>query len=276
MLFINIVFLQILIYSYFLDRLYSLQRIWIIRHCDKPNGITNPCCSQLGYNRAKNWHLYFNKYIQKNTRLEIYTSNYNEKKVCLSDIGDYKSNRICQKSQRMFLTALYLQDNLKNFYNKINLGFCVGEKNRLLTNIFNNSEISDAIIIWEHTEIVQIIREFGIKISRWRNKQVNEYNIVFLININTKQLYYDCFDFISNNTLCSKNTELWLHGIPKINNYYDNILSLNNILLSNINTHQKEFTILYCVLILNLFFLLYLIIKSYLRSKRRYNYIEIK
>jgi hypothetical protein len=84
-----------------------------------------------------------------------------------------------------------------------------------------NDYITDVIIVWEHTEIIEIIRHFDIKIKKWRNKHIDEYNIVFLIDIATKQLYYDCFDFITNNAICSNKVYKWLHNFQNINLYYN-------------------------------------------------------
>ena len=260
----------------------ELERIWIIRHCDKPKQISNPCCSNIGYDRAKNWHLYFQKYFTKKNIIEIYSSNYNEKKVCLKD-NNYQlnPNKSCQKSQRMFLTANYIQENLKQKYNvfkKNNLNYCVGEKNKLLKNIFKNDDIlTDIVLVWEHKEIVKIINEFGIHLSKWGNKYMDEYSIVFLIDVRTKQLYYDCFDFVNNKTDCSEDIELWLNNFQKINilykNYKLNAFDIN--IHNNILFDGYVIFILFTLIYIFVLYLMYTILIAYHQARRRQGYIEI-
>ena len=119
----------------------------------------------------------------------------------------------------MFLTAYYLKETLQKFYKfqeNININFCVGDKNNLLNDILKNNNVTDTILIWEHKEIISIIRFFGIDIKKWKNKFQNNYNIVFMIDIKTKQLFYDCFDFIENITSCPDKVDLWLNNFNKI------------------------------------------------------------
>jgi len=271
-IFVKLIYLLIIF-----NNVFGLERLWLIRHCDKPKGISNPCCSELGYHRAKSWHLYFTKYFNQNNIIEIYSSNYNEKKTCSIDIIGYKSEHSCQKSQRMFLTAYYIQEKMQknklNMNKKINLKYCVGEKNKLLDTILNNKYATDSLIVWEHTEIIKIIKDFGIKITKWHNKRINEYNIVFLIDIKKKQLYYDCFDFINNKTSCSKNVNLWLNKYPIVDLYYTNMQQINLLVTSYYL--YIFFSIIY-TLIICITYCIYSIIRVRIRTSRRQNYIEIK
>ena len=257
----------------------ELERIWIIRHCDKPIPQSNPCCSDFGYNRAKNWHLYFEKYFTKKNIIELYSSSYNEKKVCLKHANHrVNTNKSCQKSQRMFLTANYIQENLKlkyNVFKKNNLNYCVGQKNKLLKNILKNDDIlTDIILVWEHKEIVRIINEFGIHLTKWRNKYIDEYSIVFLIDVKTKQLYYDCFDFINNATNCSQEIKLWLTNFQKIDILYKKYKTSKS---NDINLHNNICIIfmLFGLMFVFVLYLMYTILIAYHQARRRQGYIEI-
>jgi len=145
---------------------------------------------------------------------------------------DYKPNNDCQKSQRMYLTAYYIHNALTNNYRvgkDINLHYCIGYKHKLLSNLHKTTNIQDAIVIWEHKEIIQIIREFNIKIDKWHNKLEHVYDLIFLIDVNTGKLYRDCYSFITNQTSCSKDVSLWLKDFDKIDEYFHRkILQTNN------------------------------------------------
>ena len=204
-------------YVFLLHLLYVVEckRIWLIRHCDKPKNPKNPCCSDLGYARASQWHSYFAKYIEPKSKIQIYASNYNENLQCMmppSFFYDSMANTHCQKSQRMFITANTLYSNLHSTHDHVNLisKYCVGEKRQLIDDILRDDTIEDSIVVWEHHEIIQIIREFGISIDKWRNHFIDEYSLVFQIDVEPRILHYDCFDFQSNQHPCPKSIDLWL------------------------------------------------------------------
>ena len=264
--FYKILFIALLFESY-----KAADKIWLIRHCDKPNSETNPCCSELGYERAKNWHHYFKMQFNKKSIVKLYASNFNEKKVCVNNIL-YKPDSTCQKSQRMFLTAFYLREKLNNhllFKEDINSHYCIGEKNKLINNILNNHNVSDVIIVWEHKEIINIIRYFGINIKKWRNKFQNNYNIVFMIDLKTKQLFYDCFDFIKNSTTCPDNVNKWLYNIKKIDNSFNDLI-LHTSLSSNFSFNLSYgFFLIILIILFSLYAILMIIHLIILQRKRR-------
>jgi hypothetical protein len=269
------IFLQIFIFFKLCN---GLDRLWLIRHCDKPKSSKNPCCSELGYERAKNWYHYFKIHFKKNSIIKIYSSNFNEKKVCINNIL-YNPNSNCQKSQRMFLTAYYLQETLQKFYKfqeNININFCVGEKNKLVNSILDNYKVSDVILVWEHKEIIDIIRHFQIEIKKWKNKFENTYNLVFMIDIKTKQLFYDCFDFVKNNTYCSNDIDIWLNKFNRISNkgliLYNNSLNKSN--KSNVNYIASIFC-LFLLIILLLCYLIIAVINLIILRRRRREYTII-
>jgi hypothetical protein len=218
-------FISFISFIYFIPKPFALNRIWLVRHCDKPISTSDPCCSKLGYERAAQWHLYFEKYIQKRDKVKIYSSNFNEKKICINNIK-YLPDSSCQKSQRMFLTAYYLQNTFKDdvidLSPTIDNDYCVGEKDKLLSAILKDMVVTDAIVVWEHKEIVDIIRNFDIQIKKWKNKFKNIYNLVFMIDVQRRQLFYDCFDFDKNAiTNCSEVNDMgkWLSNFNSIDKY---------------------------------------------------------
>jgi hypothetical protein len=146
----------------------GMERLWIIRHCDKTNVLNNPCCSNLGYDRSKNWINYFKKYISLNNNIKIYTSKYNlknNKNICDSDTNFYNDDEIinknCQKSQRMTITSNIIYDSfINNSYSQVFIEpkFCIGQIEKIYDSInydmknYNKNKITDGILIWEHQE----------------------------------------------------------------------------------------------------------------------------
>ena len=110
----------------------------------------------------------------------------------------YNPNPTCQKSQRMFLTAYNLHKSFESndIMSNINAKFCIGEYNALMNEIEDNIN-KQIVIIWEHNEIIDIIRFLGIKIDKWKNKFDDISDIIFMIDENN-DLYYDCYDFENN------------------------------------------------------------------------------
>jgi len=208
---------------------FSLDHIWLIRHCDKTNDSDDPCCSQYGYQRADNWYKYFSKYIHLKSSIQIYASNYNEKKQCIAN-NDYKPNSSCQKSQRMFITGLSINDKMTPGQ-KINIDYCIGEYKDLVDTIESGSE-NEAIVVWEHKEIVNIINRLGIALSDWPDSASEEYNVVFMVDYNKQRLYYDCYNFIDGTNKCSDQISSWLKNYGSIESYY--MLDMERSMLVNI------------------------------------------
>ena len=277
---INIM-LNIFFYIFFTHFVSSVDRIWLIRHCDKPNNSVSPCCSQLGYERSDNWFYYLDRYLKKNNNIIIYSSNFNEKKICIPYVNKHhEANRNCQKSQRMFLTAYSIQNKLtKNDYHVkkyINSNYCIGDKIKLLENIINNKSIKDAIVVWEHKEIIEIIRNFNISIKKWKNKFKDEYDLIFLIDNINKQLYVDCFNFVTNGTKCKKDLEIWFQDFNKIPMYYENNLYLTSIELGYTNKIYKLLNYLFFTFCLYIvFFATYIICFRIYYRKLRQGYTQI-
>jgi hypothetical protein len=198
----------------------GLDRLWLIRHCDKITD-NNPCCSQTGYDRANHWYLYLKVFIDP-LKLGIYTSNYNEYKQCIID-KNFKTNPNCQKSQRMYLTANAIREQYINTDSSllipINTNYCIGDYKDLLQEIKINTEnYRDIIIVWEHNEIIEIIRDFGIEIKKWHNRWDDVYNLIFMIDIEQQKLYYDCYNFETDTYHCLDDIQDWLFYHDRIHN----------------------------------------------------------
>jgi hypothetical protein len=115
----------------------------------------------------------------------------------------------------MYLTALQISGAFPN--SALHSDFCVGEIRRLADKIRQEKE-TDALIVWEHHEMAEIVSELGIPLTKWR-KMNNEYGLVFLVEVKTKQLYYDCFDFLRpEKKECSARIDAWLqiHGNKRV------------------------------------------------------------
>ena len=246
---------------------FSTKTIWFIRHCDKPKSSTNRCCSDLGYERAQHWPLYFTSQTNSN-HFDIYASDFDQTKACapLPNLLLLATRR-CQKSQRMYLTALELTPSP----HKINLHYCVGQWQPLVKEI-KQSPSQQIIVVWEHKEIVHMIREFGILLPKWPNKFREEYSLVFRIDQQTGEFRFGCFDYKTNRTKCREDIERWLQPV------YQTSLSAS-LPPTNLRNHSIETAFLFSILgfLGSLSFLgsFYLLIVCTARSRRRQGYTEI-
>ena len=209
-----------------------LQRIWFIRHCDKPDNNDNPCCSNLGLQRAHVWPSYFKTHLptHENAAL-IYTSGFSQDKQCTNNGYDNAfRKKNCPSSQRMWLTSNILYQNLQPQVKKIHHPFCVGDYKNMIKNILEhgkdkkkngkgkNKLLDDIIVVWEHEEIVDMLRELDVKtnlgynIPSWHNKDI--FDIVFLVDIQTNTLYCDCYPFpITNQSYCKAAVSSWCQDV---------------------------------------------------------------
>jgi hypothetical protein len=238
----------------------ALNRIWLIRHCDKPKNPENPCCSEMGYRRANSWYQYFQLWLKPENIVKIVTSEFNKKKVCISGITT-GSNSQCQKSQRMWITGFYIYSHLQTnmsiqIQSIINTRYCIGQYKEMLENIMekNADDSTDAIIVWEHNEIIDIIRHFGIKIDNWKNEKI--YDIVFLLDVKKRTLYYDCFSLEKEKEkekekrkekdISMECSDKWLKHIKKIPDYYkekEKDKEKNHLFLQSDTIHHYSFEI---------------------------------
>ena len=227
-----------------------LERLWLLRHCDKPKDNKNPCCSEIGKERTKYWIHYFLKVFNKEKSIQFYTSNFrSNEESCMNEKMVYQTNDKCQKSQRMFYTTYYIQKEfIKNNFNvnpQININFCIGENSNLLQTILKNADATDSILIWEHDEIIDIIRKFNIQINKWKSKYRHLYDIIFMIDLKSNKLYYECFDYRNYTYYCNNEINHWLSSFQLIEKdyFHQNINSYNlyNLYTNNLLTTNDSF-----------------------------------
>jgi len=280
----------------------ALERIWIIRHCDKDNNSGN-CCNKHGYKRALSWNKYFSYYIRE--KFIIYTADFYLKtnaktNLCIDYNNNYNINYNnnynlnCQKSQRMYITSYLLCKSMFNCLN-INNNYCVNQIKELIIEI-KKQKINDIIIVWSHREIITLINKLGINnIKKW-SSDIDGYNVIFMITINNgnkinankinvDKIYYDCYNFETNTLNCNKQIEnKWLSNIPKISNYFNNnfegfeiVNNINNITSDYFNStsipRNKTNNILNIILIT--FNLTVLILTIFIIIKKYISYYKI-
>ena len=260
----------------------SVDRIWLIRHCDKPS--RGDCCNPVGYERSILWSNYFNSHLSLSpspsilegmegpSKLEgeglfIVTAGYDDKRLCIPKETGYESR--CQHSQRMYITASSLARNLAvDLSIKIPLDYyyCIGEYRSMIKMVYERKE-KDVIIVWEHNEIVEIIRYLGISIDDWKHKYEDNYAQVFMYdNVNIK-LYIDSLD----NTTVGYN-------YPNIDQYFTD----KKIVTRKVGINKYVFSIVMFIMIGLIGFLIcigYLGIIYYNKYKNmnniRYKYVKI-
>jgi hypothetical protein len=194
------------------------KKVWLIRHCDKLTKYESPCCSSYGYLRSEKWGDYFETKIS--TPLFLMASDYQSKKECeimSSIVEGFSSLSQCPKSQRMYITAQIIQQTLegKGAVKGIDSSFCVGEESALVQFLLKREEKGDVLVVWEHNGIVDILRHFGFKLSKWKNQLKEYYELVFWVDIDKEDWGYDCYYFENINTGCSQPVVDWL-GIRKV------------------------------------------------------------
>lgn len=259
-------------------------KIWIIRHCDKPkHDKTNRCCSSNGILRIKNWINYLRPKINPNNKIQIIGTNYKDSKLnCVNDNPE-TIIKYCQKSQRMFQTSYELYDSFSKIYPNIVWSYeayCVGDHKKLVKNIYLDSEIKsydDIIINWEHNEIPKIIGEFDISIKKWPNHLHRNYDLIFMIDMDNQELYYDCYDHTNNKSICTSDIQKWLGEYKPINLYYAKNLRIQKQNQNHIS-NSDQIVLIVCLSLIGLFGLLILCLHAYRYCKQRtlrHQYIEI-
>ena len=202
----------------------SVEKIWILRHCDKPENPKNPCCSEYGKIRFQSWNQYFMRQnIPQENSIQIIGSNYDDSKSKCVVSNQQKTNEKCNYSQRMVESSLYLQESMMMYFPNVGLDtttFCSTQTTKLALSIYqNHTKNHHVILVWSHTEIIDLLRTMGISIKKWKRHLRKEYNIVFLFDVKQKTLSYDCFQFdgdLKNQNLCNSKTSEWLQDFARI------------------------------------------------------------
>lgn len=264
--------LLLLLLLSFITVKYSLNSIWFLRHCDKPNNNNNPCCTNIGYKRAIAWGNYLKTKIKKKSQIKFYASGFSQNKICINH-KKYRSNKKCQKSQRMLLTSNFIHVNFTNdddyaVNNFININYCIGDEKYLLNDIIQSeNQYNDIIVVWEHVGIINMLNQLGVKITPWSDKYGDVYNILFHYDYINHTLTYYCYDFHTQNTNCSKNINKWLKNFNEREQMSNSLLTLTNYKYSFI-----IFALVICVLIIS-FLTFYKYTKVYYHNKNEYTII---
>src|ERR1700751_1583042 len=97
-----------------LPTIYAIERLWLIRHCDKVDN-TNPCCASIGYERALYWSKYLSDKLPINKNLYFIHPGESSYKKCLRS-NDFNATRDskCQKSERLTITMEIIRSNMEH------------------------------------------------------------------------------------------------------------------------------------------------------------------
>lgn len=233
---------SIFLLSILLSGVLAVERIWFIRHCDKQND-NNPCCSDDGYLRTKTWNSYFEKYIPYENKIKLVTSDFSGDFVCVHHdnftLSSSTTSRKCQQSQRMYLTTHYLYESMKLKYSLdgINYKFCIRSGLEMIKSVLEMyAEYDDLIVVWEHTEIIEMIRFFDIYIKKWSIHAIDRYDIIFMVSLKDSKLYVDYNPDYDNKSLAVNITDSiysnWLHfdRISQYNDFNSNCLFYEKII----------------------------------------------
>jgi hypothetical protein len=185
----------------------------MIRHCDKAND-ENPCCSSLGYERANAWHIVFDTLITESL-LHIYAPSADYSTLCKPNLELMKDSS-CQKSQRMGITAMLIQYNI-NIPATMHFNYCSGDHHDLVQDInHNKKKIENALVVWQHSEMVDMVNDWGVSLSSWPENLDDIYNLIFKLDFTSDppSLSYNCYDFQHDVMQCDDRVTAWLSGYP--------------------------------------------------------------
>jgi hypothetical protein len=217
----------------------ATERVYIVRHCDKSNRISNPCCSALGYERAFLWAEYLSNHLAS-TNIHFINAGTSSPKQCVVSIIvnnttrnsdgntihndnldlNYSRDFRCQRSERLLLTTHQIRQNLK-YPSTIEGHYCVGNPSKVVKAIYEASA-EDVILVWEHTEILEILSLLGWNLGKWPDQ--DHYNVIFMVDLKNKKLYYDIVNLYRDPNITNSNSDLkyhtWLSNysfIPPVN-----------------------------------------------------------
>ena len=199
--------------------------VWIIRHCDKDDG---NCCTAQGVDRAVGWAEYFKGHLSLATG--IVTSNYaEESNTCMKGVAPAQTDAKCQGSQRMFDTAFLLSQSMGHPTSAINVDFCSGLDDTTEMAAYMARQPMAQLCVWEHKQIVDIIRAYGINLDSWPDSLSDTYNLVFRVQLGSSSsvggaangantMQYACYNYKSGSPECDKGVADWLKNFDKFSN----------------------------------------------------------
>jgi hypothetical protein len=164
----------------------AIERIWILRHCDKPPA--GPCCSPEGYARADAWGAYLARRVPAEATVLHIEAGASSPRQCHAGAtpSTFAVDARCQRSERLLLTSRVLQGALARPFT-VQAGLCTGDAPAILRRLTKEPAATDAVIVWEHTEIAALLTGLGWPGVGWPDAQ--HYDFVFLVT--PTQLYWD-------------------------------------------------------------------------------------
>ena len=182
--------------------------VWFIRHCDKPSDGSSDCCSSAGYDRAKAWASYFKGLINTDNTAFV-ASNYADQGSCKKTLGSPSpTDPACQHSQRMWLTAKEITNQMGLDNTSINTDYCTEDPMKDVAKLIEK-QASETLVVWEHKQIPDIINELGVKLSSWPDNLDDVYNLVFRVS-NGGSLEYTCYNYDDGSDKCDNGVDAWL------------------------------------------------------------------
>lgn len=202
------------------------KHIWFLRHCDKPADPHNPCCTPHGLLRTTHWASYLTPLINASTdSVSLYASGFQPSSYPLCPpLLEGRGKPSCPHSQRMFVTAHHLRQELikgPSFLHSPPVWSqgCVGDWKHMWNHLVQSPSLA-SIVIWEHNEIIDILRHAsGLPIGPWEDN--NLYNLVFHLEIKHVSTHthfsYDCVGMTPQEEKhCWSVTTPWLHTTPHL------------------------------------------------------------
>lgn len=190
--------------------------VWVIRHCDKPSDDSSDCCSSQGEARAQGWAAYFKSQgvSSSSSSLNVVTSNFELKSsssLCIKGVSPANTDDSCQGSQRMYDTAFLLAQEM-SYQGSLSSKYCSGnDDGPKVASYVKSQPQASQLVVWEHKQIVDIIRGFGINLSSWPSDLDDTYNIVFHVELSSPAvLSYSCYNYQNGSNKCDSGVTSWL------------------------------------------------------------------
>ena len=184
--------------------------VWLIRHCDKSSDDSDPCCTSKGYDRARGWAEYFKSRLTPSATGFVSSTYKSDQDTCKKTAGTPTNTySACQHSQRMWLTASELVNQLGVSETSINTDYCTSDSMKDVAKLAEGQKEKEALIVWEHNQLVDIIKDLGVgKMSDWPDNLDDVYSLVFRVENGTME--YACYDYSNGSSECPSGVDDWL------------------------------------------------------------------
>lgn len=111
----------------------------------------------------------------------------------------------------MYDTAFLLAKEM-SYQGSISSKYCSGNDDASKVASYAESQPqASQLIVWEHHQLVDIIRGFGIDLSSWPSSLDDTYNIAFHVELSSPAvLSYSCYNYQDGGNQCDPGVTLWL------------------------------------------------------------------